>query len=1014
MLEQILVYPSSTAFYVGAVVFFCILLVLLILSIVNARYFVGLTLSQWIDATRQKKDYLSATKLVAVRKLLDALAHDVLKHRLLGLGSLVEEVRKMTTPEGAKPVSSEALDDFREEIFRLCGVKSVPSERLWTKWSATFHEIRQVAGSRLLKPIADPMLHETSRVMMRLHGMFAHYIVKERASAVTPETLCRLGTENVPRIYQSILAMANGCQMVIEPNEIVKASLEALGAQIGGENIERCIQIHFAPECKWLSPVPTHPLVMCLTRIIDNVLAQNSRAKITISIVNEPFTGAAFLTFKVYDECPDMPEPSQYGAGLRGVRHTMNDFGGGFQFKREADGEFQKSAILSVPISTYSPLQVCRAGRWRMMTYVAALVLIAAALLLSFLRVIGGLPVEFAGDGKSVVEFPIEVGQTLRVPLCRGGQNVRVSLAVMNNSCWEWTCSLYEVLDGLQPCERSMQDPQCPGELVWTPKFEDGQRQGKSYELSVHCISDGFPRSEDIQRIRILVSRPNSAPELLLLQIENSTQNVTTSLLTNALVSVGAEDRLRVRAVAVDGDSDVIHYRLFLPGGEVLTSYDGVFPIVPEWSMFATWTAELEISDNIAPPRRVPIQLRAERLRSIELREVGIWSESDGNYVPCDGIANSRVCYLSDALDSKLHLNVWFDPILPRPRPFFRFESSENERIEVQYLASGHGEREAVREGDRWEVYVRATRQLVASIELEHITQGSKPGLFTYAFALMPSPSFREPAYYWPLILHVSEETGRMPPLQSFIIFSHQGSSASGATFSTRHVELKEFEREEDAGGAVRSLWLYPTHDAHELMPSLGQVICQTPEFSDAFEPPSIREVETAWQIEFKLRRGCIMGLRPELDSKQRLCSVEVFFDEAKTLSDTLWLTLVDRACPPRIEALTLQSPQAGIHDNVLRWRFRIVDTDGDLRPENITVTGNKNLNMLIESGHGGRGNIYTGMISMLSDCPHEDTPSEERRIILRAKDDTDQVAQKAIPLPLRCSPYDDPPEAEH
>ena len=85
--------------------------------------FYGHTLSEWIERTRRKNDEFSAEKLLNVRKRLEIMAHDILKHRLLGLASLVQEI-KLETDNGKKRImccisgyGSEKIYDHDTEIF---------------------------------------------------------------------------------------------------------------------------------------------------------------------------------------------------------------------------------------------------------------------------------------------------------------------------------------------------------------------------------------------------------------------------------------------------------------------------------------------------------------------------------------------------------------------------------------------------------------------------------------------------------------------------------------------------------------------------------------------------------------------------------------------------------------------------------------------------------------------------------------------------------------------------------
>ena len=168
MFEPIFNLPNSPAIFVVTILIAILAVLLIIGSLLNIFMFIGPSLSQWIERMRWKSDAESAATLKRVRKSLEILAHDVLKHRLLGLSSLAQQLKR-GRKEG-KQFSKEQLADMRDEMFRLCGVRSDPNDRLWKQWNETFQEIRRLAHHLMISPIVDPTLRQTSKIMFKLRA----------------------------------------------------------------------------------------------------------------------------------------------------------------------------------------------------------------------------------------------------------------------------------------------------------------------------------------------------------------------------------------------------------------------------------------------------------------------------------------------------------------------------------------------------------------------------------------------------------------------------------------------------------------------------------------------------------------------------------------------------------------------------------------------------------------------------------------------------------------------------
>lgn len=1003
MLDSIFSLPNSPATFILTIVITCILILIVIAFYLHINLFVGLTLSQWIEKTRLKPDASSANMLKRVRQHLEILAHDVLKHRFMGLQSLAQSIKKNADDNGKIKLTPEQLDDLRKEIFRLCGVRSAPSDRLWQKWKDTFSEIRHLTHNMLLSPFVDPTLKWTTYVMFRLRRMFALYITKDRADAFTPEAFHKLDLEKCGDVYSKILHLTECCGMVIHVPTIVHNALDALHAQTGRQDALSHIEIGPLPEETWLCPAAAQTLTRCILRILDNAMSQQSRVMICAEITCDALVGQTFLTFRIYDTNAFMPEPIQYGLGLRGVLQEMTAFDGGFRFRLEEKEAYRKAAILSIPVFPYKAVHIERTPPWRRMVFIFVNALSIFLIILTINRIIGGPPVEFAGKGITIIEFPIEVGNELVIPLCKGGTHVRATLDIDENAaCREGNCSLYRVLEDLKACASGINNPDCPGELRWTPQFDDGQRLGKSYEITVNCISEGPPKSETSDHIRILVSRPNKAPEVIQVQIENMTSGITSNI-TRGPVGIAANDQIRLHAVAIDLDSDLIQYTLHYPDGTSHTSFDGFFTIEPSWGMFTSWNAELEISDNIAPPIRIPIQLRATKLHPIELRDISVWHHQSKLFMGCYSITDTQhLCNFDSAISNDISIAAWFDPLLKRVRPKFIFEPAEMLNYDIKY----HPKNDTVSEsqiGDQWEIHHAETGQTIAFIELMRMEKTTHPGIYHFIFNIMTNPDFTQSeakSTTFPLTIHLTDLSNRLPEYAAFVLFTYHSAGRSEASFVTKHIKLKEYAAEEHASDAKSFITFYGIHN--DLKPSFGKFSCSRPEFESAFEPIGFKHNSTGWRIDFNLKPGCIPGLTSTLDNRERLCSLEVFTDAEKKHAETIWITLEDRACPPVIDHLELISTPEERAQNDFKWQFRILDSDGDLEPENIEFTSSAEdaFNLLIETDQTYAGSAYRGVFRTKGVCLKD---MQDR--FLSATDATGLFLRRRISLPLNCPP---------
>ena len=118
MIEQLDIPLNSHAVFIASIIVALIVVCLIVWTAFNIFLFIGPTITKWVETKRTHQDAQSAASLKRVRKLLEILAHDVLKHRLLGLISLDQELKKSEQNQGH--ITKEQLDDIRDEMFRLC------------------------------------------------------------------------------------------------------------------------------------------------------------------------------------------------------------------------------------------------------------------------------------------------------------------------------------------------------------------------------------------------------------------------------------------------------------------------------------------------------------------------------------------------------------------------------------------------------------------------------------------------------------------------------------------------------------------------------------------------------------------------------------------------------------------------------------------------------------------------------------------------------------------------------
>ena len=966
-----------------------------------AGRFYGRTLSSWVNKTRNKEDELSAEKLMNVRKRLEILAHDLLKHRLLGLDTLTREMRLYFNEKNPKNITPEQLDDMRNEFFRLCGIQNPNDDRLWHRLINSFKDMMQFCGRTTALPHFDPMFAPIISVVIDLRKMLWGY-VDNKDNEDIKQNLSKVDLTKCTETYPTVLKLAEACQMVIKPEKIIQKAINTLESQIDRANIREHIHILAMPEDRFLCQAPSKTLVMCMTRLMDNALEQGTDIALDISFYENDFTGESSLIFKIYDQSDHIPTVAEYGMGMRGVKQSLNTFDGGIQYRLETRDIYKKATVVSLTASRYLECPVSKRTWKSLILSVTLYIITVSGFLLCLINALGGPPVEFAGKGNSIIEFSVNAGEQLNVPLCQGGRNVHAIIENANNACFDDNCSFIQVLNGLAPCNKSLEDPQCPGAIIWTPGFEDGLRIGKNYEVTIHCISDGPPTSEDFQKIRILVQRPNSPPVPKLVQIINETQGET-HYLNNSQnkvrsVKVDATDRLQLRVLAVDDDSDPIIYYLKQPDGSTISSNDGTFSLAPKWSQFGTSTYELTISDNIIESKPIPIILEADHLHPIELKNLAVWTSQNATNTPCEGNSESRVCHIYSQQSSELSMYLWFDPILPNVHPYLQFHAPDGMNIGVRSTS----ESSETKIGDQWEIYSIPTNTIVGFVELTNIQSTNTSGLYHYIFNILPATSFPG-SVNLPLNLEVTERSNRMPELKTFIVFVYQSYAFDELTFSTHSLQLTEFDRDEDITQSRAGIWLYPQNsDTSRQSLTIDDIVCQTPAFSEYFEKPSIHNLHHAWRVDFKLKKGCIKGLNADLSSKQRLCAANIHFDDDSKKDDVIWIMLQDRQCSPYFDELNLTSSRNDLASNLFKWNFKIIDPDGDLKQSSIQLV---NADQYIHEMdlNPVDNTTYTGELTIQTDCLA--SGGMNSKLVLQATDNTQNIIQKSLSLSPNCPP---------
>ncbi len=995
--------------YIGAILGIILFSAGLIAFYVNFNRFYGRTLANWVLRTRSKNDESSAEKLIYVKKHLEVLAHDILKHRLFGLDTLTKAMRPYFDKSNPNNVIGKEyppeLQALRDEFFRLCGIKTTPEERLWERVrQSIFVDIHTFIGRSLVMPPFDPLFKDIFKLTVELRTIVWLFVGKEQSDDITLR-LSQLDISFCNQAYNNIIALADASRMIINPNEIIQNAIGATSSQTRHSHAPVQIQVYNTLDRRYLCTAPARTLVMCLTRLLDNALAQGSQTAVDIQILTDDFTGESSLIFKIYDLSSKLPTLSDAGMGLRGIFQSLKTFEGGLQYKPEIRDDFKKAAIVSIPISEYCDYPKDKRKIRNVIISTCLPLLSIIGFIVCLLYVLGGPPVKFAGTGETIIEFSVNVGDELVIPLCDGGRNVRAEIRDTNAACVADNCSFPLVLEGLEACSHSIRDAKCPGVIRWTPQFEDGQRQGKNYEISVHCISEGPPASDDMQRIRILVSRPNSAPVPVLLQLINRSQNDASQYIKPGKnpIRINVTDKMMLRVIATDADADTLTYSLKQPNGTVITSTDGTFQIQPDWSMFATSTFEIQITDSIAVPVTIPAIFEADGLHPIELRNLAIWADDSTTRRSCEGTSESQICYLADETASELSMQVAFDPLQPRINPVITFHASDNLSLAINPVRQGHASTSQI--GDLWEIYATNDDTIVGFIELTNIEPSQTHGIYNFTFNLSMTPALHSTANL-AFNVHISEAAQRMPPLDSLLIFVRRASIPGEYTLSTHSITLTEYENDADADAARTSMWIYPKQGTHIQSPiTVGEILCQTPDFASAFETPVVKTLRNAARLDFKLKKGCIPGLNHNLTAKQKLCAASIRFKADQQTNEVLWIAIEDRACAPSFEAINLISDKDELAQNLFKYQIDITDPDVRISPADIQISGISQYSMQINADSHITGTHYRGLLTIQASCSDTALAQNGYKIAVNLQHDNQLIAQRPLLLPMNCPP---------
>jgi hypothetical protein len=967
----------------------------------------ALPLANWIARKRRSQRPEDARRLLAIGRILATLAHDVLKHRLLGLVSLAQSLEELSEPSTGTLTSPSSWDTMRAELLRLCGARASPQERLWTRWNDAFSEVRRLSGAQVAPPWGDTDFRHTHRVLMRLRRLIRAFVAGEREAALSPDRIHRLALPSTAEIHRRVLTLANACRPVIKPGRVSKLALDAASSLVGRGGARARIQTELRVESAQLANIPAAVLVTALERLLDNALrlsAPGAAIKFVIELQSDDVFGDELLIFRLFDTIDSIPTQAEYGQGLRGAARALTDFDCALSFHPAVDdAPFQKEARITVPVSACEPLQRSSRPGWGLLWPGLLLLFCMLMGIAATNRLLGGAPVQFAGGGAPVVEFRVAVGEELRFPLCEGGRNPRASVSLDELSCSSHRCTLAQVVERLRPCAERLDAKDCPKELFWQPDFVDGSRQGTSYELSVRCYSPGPPLSEDSRRIRIVVSRPNSPPQIALVQLSADNEVALLPLgAENTALTVPAGAQLSLKAFAFDQDNDPLLFSLITEQGERYESLDGSFQLgLIDWPSDGVFRATLRVSDGVADPIESKLALQAGRLRPLKLLSFTLQDLQAAEEVPCVGPSDARLCEIAASSTYVAELRVWFDPLLGVVDERLELSTPNDAVIMLQQIS---GDRESVmRAGQSWLLSSRFSARNIASLELIEAPVDASPGERVYRFALNIADLASDDPQHWTLKLNLLEKSRRAEPLDVvWVLARSELDKRPALELSSRQVRLREYIAAHDAEFARAIVHIFSFREASSRVLAEPMLSCADSRVLKAFKAPSLRQLSAGeWELELALHPGCIEGLGgpgSKLGAESaRSCQVELLSPDTNDRT-SVRVIVDDRPCAPVIRRLEWLGASPIETDQNARWELDVVDFDGDLDESGIVLRGPVAFHLELDSDPELAYSNFNGIIEAQPRCAQLRRPSS-----IELKDQSGLIAREGIDIPLNC-----------
>lgn len=924
---------------------------------------VGLPLSRWILKSRQKTGAEEARQLSDARNILATLAHDVLKHRLLGLVSLA---RSMDERLEADP---DSWDKMRQELLRLCGARAAPHDRLWARWSEAFAQIRAIAGGRVVPPWADNVLCATDRKLARLKRHVRAFVAGEQEEALSPQVVRRLELGSISNIHSDVLSLTEGCRPSLVPRRVVEEALSALGALVDRKGGPERFEVRLQEEDNFLVDAPPRLVSTSLERLMDNALRlspESAPLAIVVQLDGDELLGDEVLVFRVLDTLETIPEVEQFGDGLTEMRKGLAEYDCGFSFVRLTDDPvFAKEARITIPVTRGVSLLKGRRVFTRMRWAAPVMVVLLLLAMLSTGRILGGAPVQFSGGGQPVVEFRTRVGEELRFGLCEGGSNPSAILELETTSCRQEACSLADVVEALAPCRDGLSSPGCSREFVWTPEFDDGKREGMSYELTLACRAPGPPASEDIRRLRIVVSRQNSPPSWAGdVDVRVVGEGGRSSFeLGDAPLEVPAGAVLELTLGGWDEDNDPLRYELVSQdetGGETVLASAERRPGQPvqlmlgqeqgiPWRRDSTFSAVLRISDGLAAPVERSLELEASELRPLTLERFAMWNEVTGEEVACAGPDAARLCRLVENEGYLAELDVRFDELLTEVNERI-FLSPEKSKVQIEPVrdededVQRKGRQGSVEVGQRWEVLSSIKGRRIATITLVDRPQHKRPGVRTYRFRIEMRRVEQGEPKSWTLRLSFDEASHRAAGLDQDLLLSIFDQSPS-LLAERDFVKLREYPEGGSPEKGFKELKLFLAADSPQNAQLADPILrCERPELVDAFQQLELKRIApNSWGLEVGLKPGCIEGLggsaSPLGSPSERTCRVELTTVDRSARS-SVTIRVENAACAPRLVRVEPRFEEPVEEGAQITWQVEIHDPDGDLRTDGIMLKG--------------------------------------------------------------------------